>query len=271
MKFTLLSLMFVLTSISFVSAIPKDFEVSNIYWASEGTIEQKPFLLGLVELSWESGKGKTNSVIVYFDYDGEKFYSSSLGLIKDAEQLNFGIAEAQFYPLKNYASESIIDKTPKYSLVIQISQNGKIDFEKVRISKLNMDLTFPDSFRTEHSDVDNLFPGAADLIPCSKSISHDRSSTEKCGDDDDYTEETIGEYERCITENEKIKGVTFDCSILCLKNFYKESFGENKNFGKCSVYSDIDFVRVSSDSLDFNELIRQNSELEMFNPWRGGP
>ncbi len=39
MKFTLLSLMFVLTSISFVSAIPKDFEVSNIYWASEGTIE----------------------------------------------------------------------------------------------------------------------------------------------------------------------------------------------------------------------------------------
>ena len=47
--------------IPFVFAIPKDFEVSNVYWAAEGRLRDsdgsdKPFLLGLVELSWEGGK-----------------------------------------------------------------------------------------------------------------------------------------------------------------------------------------------------------------------
>ena len=54
-----------------MSALPQNFEVSNVYWASEGTMNDKPILMGLVELSWDSEKGKTNSLIVYLDYDGK--------------------------------------------------------------------------------------------------------------------------------------------------------------------------------------------------------
>lgn len=263
--------MFTLTSISLVSAIPKNFEVSNVYWASEGTIEGKPFLLGLVELSWEGGKGKTSSLIVYLDYNGEKYYSSSLGLIKDTSQINIGIAEAQFYPLDIYASETGKDKISRYTSIIPISQNGGINFEKVRFSKLNKDLAIPNSFRTEQSDADSLFPDVADLFSCSKSILFDSSSIEECGDDDDYTEENIDEYLKCIEENEEINSITFDCSILCLKNYYEESLIQKEDFGKCSIYTDVEFIKVSSEFINFNELTQLNKGLEEFNPWRSGP
>jgi len=262
--------MFVLISISSVFAIPKNFEVSNVYWASEGTIEGKPFLLGLVELSWEGGKGKTSSLIVYLNYGGEKYYSPSLGLIKDTSQINIGITESQFYPLKIYASEKSRDKIPEYTLVIPVSQNGEINFEKARFSKLNKDLTVPNSFRTEQSDADNLFPDVSNLVSCSKSILYDSSSTKDCGDDDDYTEETIDEYLKCIEENKKINSITFDCSILCLKNYYEKSLTQKGDFGKCSIYN-IEFTKVSSETIDFNELTQLNKDLEQFNPWRSRP
>jgi len=272
MKRGLISILAVLLCLfmPFVFAIPNNFEVSNIYWASEGTIEGKPFLLGLVELSWEEGKGKTNSLIVYLNYNGEKYYSSSLGLIKDASQINIGIAEAQFYPLKIYASETSKDKISEYTLIIPISQNGEINFEKVRFSKLNKDLSIPNSFRTEQSDADNLFPDVADLVACSKSISFDSSSNKECGDDDDYTEENIDEYLKCIEENEKINSIAFDCSILCLKNYYEESLTQEEDFGKCSIYTDSEFIKVTSESIDFDELTRLNRDLGQFNPWRAG-
>jgi len=267
----LISVIFVLVSISLVSAIPKNFEVSNVYWASEGTIEGKPFLLGLVELSWEGGKGKTSSLIVYLNYNGERYYSDSLGLIKDTDQIKKGITEAQFYPLEIYALEKGKDKITKYTLILPISQNGKINFKKARFSRLNKDLTIPNSFRTEQSDVNNLFPEVSNLVSCSKSISYDTSSTKKCGDEDDYTEETIDEYLKCIEENKKINSITFDCSILCLKNYYEESLlTQKKDFGKCSIYN-IEFTKVSSEAIDFNELTKLNKNLEQFNPWRSGP
>ena len=87
----LLAIFLVFVLASFVSAIPKDFEVSNVFWAAEGTMKDsegfdKPFLLGLVELSWETDKGKTNSPVVYLDYNGGKNYSYSLGFIKGVDE-----------------------------------------------------------------------------------------------------------------------------------------------------------------------------------------
>lgn len=263
----LLCAIFMFESIGLVSAIPKNFEVSNVYWASEGNINDKPYLLGLVELSWESEKGKTNSHIVYLDYNGKKYYSSSLGLIKDISQIDVGIAEAQFYPLEIYASETIRDQISEYSLIIPISQNGEINFEKIRVSKLNEDLTIPSSFRTEQSNSEELFPGVKGLVSCSKSILFDSSSTKDCGDDDDYTKETIDEYDKCVEENKKINSITFDCSILCLKNYYEESLTQKEDFGKCDLYS-MESTKVSSEYIDFNGL---DKGLERFNPWRSGP
>ncbi|HLD37450.1 MAG TPA: hypothetical protein VJA86_02595 [Candidatus Nanoarchaeia archaeon] len=281
----LLAIFLVFVLASFVSAIPKDFEVSNVFWAAEGTMKDsegfdKPFLLGLVELSWETDKGKTNSPVVYLDYNGGKYYSYSLGLIKGVDEnsssldlikylneVTRGILEAQFYPIENYASDEVVDKISKYTLFIPISQNGEIDFEKVRFSKLNQDLIIQDSFRAEDSDAGNLFPDMKNLVTCAKSIDWLSSSTEMCDDD----KMSIKEFEKCIEENKKIDSITFECSVLCLKNFYIESFNEeSQNFGDCSIYN-INFVKVTSKSLDFNELTQLNNNLEQFNPWRAGP
>ena len=83
--FILFGLILLLGFLGFVSAIPKDFEVTNVYWATEGTMKNldgvdKPFLLGLVELSFDMEKGRTSSLIVYLNYDGSQYRSSSLGL-----------------------------------------------------------------------------------------------------------------------------------------------------------------------------------------------
>lgn len=267
-KGLVLGLFVILVGVSFVSAVPKNFEVSNVYWATEGTIDDKPFLLGLVELSWESEKGEISSLLTYLDYEGRQYYSSSLGLIKDLTQLEIGIVEAQFYPLGTYASARGIDKLPEYSLIIPISQAGEIDFEGIRLSKLNQDLTIPESFRNEQSDSDNLFPNVKNLVACSKTISFDSSSMDVCDDD----RMSKGEFDKCMEENAKINAISFSCSLLCLKEFYEESLTEEGQvFGECSVYNNMNFIRSSSDSLDFNELIKLNSGLEQFNPWRAGP
>ncbi len=256
-----------IVSLSFVSALPKDFEVSNVYWASEGAIDNKPFLLGLVELSWQGAKGKTNSLIVYLDYSGEKFYSHSLGFIKDLSQLDKGIVEAQFYPLKTFAQEKIGDKIAKYSLVIPIMLDGKIKFEEARFAKLDADLVIPDSQRTKDSDSAQLFSHLEGAVVCSKSILFESSSVEMCDDDTMSYEE----FNQCREANQKIESIAFDCSILCSKKFYKESLNtENKNFNYCSIYV-MNFRRVTSSSLDFNQLAQLNKGLELFNPWRAGP
>jgi len=254
---------------SFVSAIPKDFEVSNVYWAAEGTMQDsdeinQSFLMGLVELSWESEKGKTNSLIVYLDYNGQKYYSSSLGLTKDLN-LNIGITEAQFYPLENYASENAGDKISQFSLIIPISQEGKINFEGVKFSKLNEDLVIPDSFRTENSDAENLFPELFDLVTCSKGVRYDSASTKMC-DDDTMSKE---EFDKCRADNEKVQSINFYCSILCLKNFYGDTTGTAES--SCFIFDEINFLTCTSEYIDFSELTKLNPNLEEFNPWRAGP
>lgn len=268
--FVLFCLAFLLIFIGFVSAIPKDFEVSNVYWATEGTMKNldevdKPFLLGLVELSFDTEKGRMSSIIVYLNYDGSQYRSSSLGLIKDTTQLNIGMVEAQFSPLVNDVPGEKVDRFSKHSLIIPIFQDGKIDFSNIQFSEFNEDLIIPDLFRTEESDAKDLFPNMKDLVTCSKSMSYGYSI---CYDIDKVDDASVQEFWECMEENSNITSVTFNCKLLCLKYSY-----QNPGFDSspCVVYKDINFMKSTSNSLDFNELIKLNRNLEQFNPWRAGP
>jgi hypothetical protein len=259
----IITLMMLIFGVSFVSAIPKSFEVSNVFWATEGKIEGKSFLLGLVELSWDSEKGKTNSLIAYLDYDDKKYYSNYLGLIKDLNQLDIGISETSFYSLDTFASEKIVDKIPVYSLLIPISEEGKIKFDNVRLSKINQNLVIPESFRINQNNNDEPFTNLNGLVACSKSILFDSSSTEICDDDT----MSLEEFQKCRDKNEKVARITFDCSLLCLKSYYQQPVG---TYGECSIFKP-EFVKSTSSSFNFNELTSLNKELETFNPWRANP
>lgn len=264
-RLIILSLILLLNFISPISAIPNDFEVSNVYWAAEGTMNNKPILIGLVGLSWDSGKGNSEYLLVYMNYDSKKYYSDSLGLIKSVEDLKIGITEAQFFPLETYANIKLTDKIPSYSLIIPISESGSINFDNILFSKLNKEIIIKENFRTANSDKEEMF-AEEDLVSCSKNILFDSSESDKC----DSNNMPYEEFNKCRNEA-KTKSITFNCNLFCLKKYYKEYFNKQDSIlPECSLYNPI-FTKKTSESLDFSILTKSNPGLELFNPWRSGP
>lgn len=262
--------------ISSVSAIPKDFEVTNVYWAGKGMMEDnKPFMIGLVELSWNTEKGTTSSNIFFLDLGEEEYYADSLGLVKNQEMIYTARVEAQFYPLETYASERYLDKFPEYTLIIPISENGEINFEKTRFSELDEDLTILDTFRIDSSDINDLSP----FWDCSRSYYlPDDFSGELC-DTNSFLDKgkayyengtETEEYKKCQDENMKFYKTSFQCSSLCLKHFYERTNEENFE-NSCTIYKNVNFLKYTSESFDFDELTKLNPNLGKFNPWREGP
>ena len=284
-------------SFGFVSAIPENFEISNVYWASNGTMDEKPFLFGLVELSWNMYKkgsvSSTSSVVAYFNYDGEEYYSySSLGLVKNEKMV---VGESQLFPLENFASGDVLkDKFSIYSFVIPISENWEIDLDGIEFSKIEDVLSIPDSFRVASKS--EAIPGSSDIIEesnindyfseyfvsCGKRINYESGSqydtNNKCFEIEKVDDASVQAFWDCMDEEVEnvvnpVESVTFNCDIRCIEEYSENNLDVNEVFGGCRIYtgSDIVFDKVSSDEINLDSMEELNPDVRKFNPWRDGP
>ncbi len=130
---------------SFVAAIPKDFEVKEVHWAAKGTVNEKPFRLGVMTLTWKDPeffkhkKHDPKSSVVYLDYDGEKYYANTLfsPMTISEEELKRYMENkipggVFFYPLEDFRESQ--NRIAKYSLYFPMVQPGDIQLDKVLLS-----------------------------------------------------------------------------------------------------------------------------------------